>query len=270
MIDVMKRLAELDANNPNIVKESADLAECGMMPEMGGMGSPSTPASINMTAGSGEELGNLLKDIMSLAGVNKVEPEHLGTEHEPSMMLPTPAIAVGPAASARDDMRSVLDKLNPEMGDEEEDEKETVEGQYDNSPTDPTDVPPIPPNGIGPQHDENQPGQGDRMDGDRPKAYADMKEAVSDLFAQYKKFVSEGVDEPDELDQFVNGNRPNFNGKDEDDFDKAQQMFVNFLKKKGINVDGINDEAYPVLVAMCQGKMCAWYDLENATGYVTK
>jgi hypothetical protein len=151
---------------------------------------------------------------MSLAGVSRVEPEQLGTEHEPSMMLPTPAIAVGPSVSAKDDMRSVLDKLNPEMGesdkpdyedpdspyhmggeydnvDSDEDEKETVEGQYDNSPNDPRDVPAIPPNGIGPQHDENQPGQGDRMDGDRPKAYADMNEAVSDLFAQYKKFVSE-------------------------------------------------------------------------------
>ena len=191
----MKRLAELDAKNPNIVRESADLAECGMMPEMGGMGAPSTPANISMTAGSGAELGSLLKDIMSLAGVSKVEPEHLGTEHEPSAMLPTPAIAVGPAVSARDDMRSVLDKLNPEMGDgeegDEEDEEETDEGQYDTSPNDPTDVPPIPPNGIGPQHDENQPGQGDRMDGDRPKAYADMNEATADLFAQYKKFVSE-------------------------------------------------------------------------------
>jgi hypothetical protein len=29
------------------------------------------------------------------------------------------------------------------------------------------------------------------MDGDRPKAYADMNEAVTDLFAQYKRFVSE-------------------------------------------------------------------------------
>ena len=38
---------------------------------------------------------------------------------------------------------------------------------------------------------ENQPGQGDRMDGTSPKAYADMKEATADLFAQYKNFVSE-------------------------------------------------------------------------------
>jgi hypothetical protein len=29
------------------------------------------------------------------------------------------------------------------------------------------------------------------MDGTSPKAYADMNEAVADLFAQYKKFVSE-------------------------------------------------------------------------------
>ena len=195
----MKRLVELDANNPNIVKESADLAECGMMPEMGGMGSPSTPASINMTAGSGEELGNMLKDIMSLAGVSRVEPEQLGTEHEPSMMLPTPAIAVGPAVSAKDDMRSVLDKLNPEMGDDEEGEEETDEGQYDTSPNDPTDVPPIPPNGIGPQHDENQPGQGDRMDGTAPRAHP-KKESQSaptfeSLMQEYREFVGESIED---------------------------------------------------------------------------
>ena len=40
-------------------------------------------------------------------------------------------------------------------------------------------------------HQENQPGQGDRMDGTSPKAYADVKEAFNDLFAQYKRFVAE-------------------------------------------------------------------------------
>jgi hypothetical protein len=39
MIDVMKRLAELDSKNPNVVKESTAIEECGMMP-MPGMGMP--------------------------------------------------------------------------------------------------------------------------------------------------------------------------------------------------------------------------------------
>ena len=87
MIDVLKRLAELDAQNPRVssnvpvlnkqkVSES-QVEECGMMgamtPEMHMPSHPPTPASINMTAGSADELGNLLKDIVSLAGM-KSEP----------------------------------------------------------------------------------------------------------------------------------------------------------------------------------------------------
>ena len=212
MIDVMKRLAELDAQNPSIVKENADLAECGMMPEMGmgAMEKPSTPASINMTAGSADELGNLLKDIVSLAGMNKVEPEQLGVEPAPMSMSPEPAIAIS-GGSPADDMRSVIDKLHPdtddgEGGDEpagdnpfagndagdekpEDDEEETDEGEYDNSPAGPEPTEPFSANQF--SNNENKPGQGDRMDGDRPKAYADMNEAAADLFAQYKQFVNE-------------------------------------------------------------------------------
>ncbi len=213
MIDVMKRLAELDAQNPSIVKENADIAECGMMPEMGmGMGAmekPSTPATINMTAGSGEELGNLLKDIMSLAGMNKVEPEQLGVEPAPMSMSPEPAIAIS-GGSPADNMRSVIDKLNPDsdeggdnvsqshgdldndgdhdMDDHNKEKKEPVD-EYDNDPADSQPKQPFDANQYA--HQENQPGQGDRMDGDRPKAYADMNEAAADLFAQYKQFVNE-------------------------------------------------------------------------------
>lgn len=114
----MKRLAELDAQNPNMVKEGADIAECGpigMMDGMGGMEQPHSPASINMTAASGEELSGMLKDIMSLAGLSKVEPEHLGMEPEPTVMTAEPVTAVGPAATDSDMMRSVIDKLNPEL-----------------------------------------------------------------------------------------------------------------------------------------------------------
>ena len=214
MIDVMKRLAELDAQNPNIVKENADLAECGMMPEMGmSMDKPSTPATINMTAGSADELGNLLKDIVSLAGMNKVEPEQLGVEPPPMSMTAEPALAIGgpdhePEApqSPADSMRSVIDKLHPDTDDSEgsdepadnkpfgdepkddEDEKEPVD-EYDNDPADSQPKQPFSANQF--SNNENKPGQGDRMDGDKPKAYADMNEAAADLFAQYKQFVSE-------------------------------------------------------------------------------
>jgi len=193
MIDVLKRLAELDANNPNVqvVQENA-VAECGMMPEMGmpSMERPSTPATINMTAGSGEELSDMLTTIMSLAGI-----AHKGHDAEPMGDLPPPAEPeMGPESPA-DTMRGVIDKLNTAGGEddgEEGDEEKTDEeksGPYDSSPNNPRDVPAFDADQYA--HQENQPGQGDRMDGDKPKAYAGMNEAVADLFAQYKKFVNE-------------------------------------------------------------------------------
>lgn len=208
MIDVLKRLAELDAQNPNIVKESAQVDECGMMPEMGlpmTPPAPSTPASINMTAGSGDELSNMLATIMQLAGQNKPVSAAPAVDNEP----PTPGM-LEPAGndSPADSMRSVIDKLNPadgadgvnkahgdldndgdhDMDDHDMEKKEPVD-EYDNTPADPNDKDEF--DADAHAHQENQPGQGDRMDGDRPKAYADMNEAVADLFAQYKKFVSE-------------------------------------------------------------------------------
>ena len=194
MIDVLKRLAELDAQNPNIIKESAQVEECGMMPEMmPGMGmdiapeKPSMPASINMTAGSGDELSNMLATIMQLAGQNKPVSAAPPLDNAPAPGTLEPANG---GDSPADTMRSVIDKLNPMDGDDEsgEDDKEEVD-EYDNTPSDPNDKNEF----DADQHayQPNQPGQGDRMDGTSPKAYADMNEAVTDLFAQYKRFVSE-------------------------------------------------------------------------------
>jgi len=191
MIDVLKRLAELDSDNPNVIKEGQQVDECGMMPEMGmgGMGGSSTPASINMTAGSGPELSGMLKDIMMLAGMQQHDT---GMDHDVHPGEPAPQV-LEPAGGDTDpagSMRSVIDKLN--LGGDEEpagDEEETDEAEYDNTPADPNDKNEFDADQFA--HQENQPGQGDRMDGDRPKAYADMNEAVTDLFAQYKKFVSE-------------------------------------------------------------------------------
>ena len=214
MIDVIKRLAELDAKNPNIVKESTQVDECGMMPgmvpEMGmdlAPEKPSMPASINMTAGSGDELSNMLATIMQLAGQNKPVSAAPALDNTP----PAPG-TLEPAGGDMDptsSMRSVLDKLNPMDGGDDmsaaqgdidndgdhdmddhdaEKDKEEVD-EYDNTPGDPNDKPAFDANKFA--HKENQPGQGDRMDGDKPKAYADMNEAVADLFTQYKAFVNE-------------------------------------------------------------------------------
>ena len=214
MIDVLKRLAELDADNPNIVKEGLQVEECGMMPEMmPGMGmdiapeKPSMPASINMSAGSGDELSNMLATIMQLAGQNKPVSAAPPLDNAP----PAPGV-LEPAdgGSPADNMRSVIDKLNPMNGSDDDmsvaqgdvdndgdhdmddhdaqNDKEEVD-EYDNTPSDPNKKNEFDANQFA--HQENQPGQGDRMDGTSPKAYANMKEAVTDLFAQYKRFVKE-------------------------------------------------------------------------------
>jgi hypothetical protein len=105
MIDVLKRLAELDANNPNVttvakpkapeavitegakvtmpempepgisdlkalsgVKKLTEstIAECGMMP-MGSPMPPMMPASLNMSAGNAQEIVSMMRGIMDLA-----------------------------------------------------------------------------------------------------------------------------------------------------------------------------------------------------------
>ena len=162
-----------------------NLEECGMMDTMGGMSQPRTPASINMTAASGEELSGMLKDIMSLAGMKTVGQDDLGMDHEPMTLTTEPISAVGPAASDNELMRSMLDKMNPADGDEEDGEEETDE-TVDSVPADPNGAQPFDANQYA--HQENQPGQGDRMDGDRPKAFATMEQQ---LMAEYKKFISE-------------------------------------------------------------------------------
>jgi hypothetical protein len=214
MIDVMKRLAELDSKNPNIVKESTAIEECGMMP-MPGMGGQHTPASINMSADSGSELTSMLRDIMQLAGMQKVGDEHLGVEPEPMKLTPEPIAAVGPAIaepmpSAADDMRSVIDKLHSDdgegddlgafQGDDEEgdadDEEETDEGQYDNSPADPNNVPAADADEYA--HHENQPGAGQTSNGEKRQSNLPTATFES-LMKEYKSFIGESSEE--EMDE---------------------------------------------------------------------
>ncbi len=172
MIDVMKRLAELDAQNPNIVKESTQaVEECGMMGSMSSQ--PHTPASINMTAASGEELSSMLKDIMTLAGksepmsvepvkgANGVATVDIGMNDEPGVM------------------RSMLDKLNP-------DDEKPVE-EYDNSPDVETQgYDSMVPSGNDLHKEKNQ--YPAAQPGDNAMS---MEES---LMSEWKKFVAEGSD----------------------------------------------------------------------------
>lgn len=101
------------------------VSECGAM--MGSMPASSTPASINITAGSGSELSTMLKDIMSLAGVHKVEPQHMPLD------IPAKVFSMAPP------MRQVIDTMNDV--DNQQPEEESMEVPPGNTPADPTDVP---------------------------------------------------------------------------------------------------------------------------------
>jgi len=166
------------------------LNECG---PMGMPGQPHSPASINMTAASGDELSSMLKDILSLAGLQKVEPEHLGHEMPPVTVSPVPTIGVGPMSAEpmtaepietdSESMRSVLDKLHPE-----EETDESYDKMYDTSPADPRDAPAFDSEEFA--HHENQPGSGDDEEGE--KRQTNLPTATyENLMAEYRKFINE-------------------------------------------------------------------------------
>lgn len=212
MIDVLKRLAELDAENPNVtatmlpeqslatmsnidgemIAESfAPVEECGGM----GMGAmpPHTPASIHVTANSGQEVSDMLKSLMTLAGVDK--PNSSAGYHEIEFGAPH---AVEPA----DDMAGILgmvDKMNGGsekeidiVGDEgdnelssEPDEKEE---SWDNSPD-----PEIEPHDYGDKQVPPKPQGLKQRLGDNP--YKPTQESVDEIAAklldEYRQFVGE-------------------------------------------------------------------------------
>ena len=134
MIDVLKRLAELDAANPaidtsamvvksaqNISVNESQVEECGMMD----MGRPSTPASINITAGSGDEIADMLATIMHLAGA-KSPAADMGDELTGADGAAV--VTAEPEMDATSSMRSVLDKMHPDA-DDEEGEEDDEEGE---------------------------------------------------------------------------------------------------------------------------------------------
>jgi hypothetical protein len=78
-----------------------------------------------------------------------------------------------------------------------------------------------------------------------------------------------GEEFSDELDDFVNGNRSNFEVDEySDDWDAASEEFIARVKKAGHKVTEVNDEASPVIVAMSGEEPVAWYDFENTVGFI--
>jgi hypothetical protein len=237
MIDVMKRLAELDASNPRVVKESINnVAECGMMPMPGMGGSSHTPASINMTADSGSELTGMLRDIMQLAGMHQVEPSHLGIEPSPMSLTPEPIAAVGPAIaeplSGADTMRSVLDKLNPEpAGDEQGDDLGPFQHDSDDEGGEEE-----------PEGDNGNPFGGDDVsadhgdiddDGDHDMDDHDAEDDEKEPVEEYDNTPSDpNSAEPFDSNQFANQeNQPGTGDRMDGTSPKARVAFENLMKE---------------------------------------
>lgn len=168
------------------------LKECGPMATPM---SPPTPASVSMTAASGSELSGMLKDIMSLAGLQKVEPHHLGVEPAPMKLLPEPVKAVGPAASDSEVMRGIADKLNL---DKDEEEEKKADEAWDNTPEDPRTPPEFDAEEFA--NHENPPGAGKGRRTMQPNAT--VEEIAEHLFAEYQNFLAE--DSEEDLDELRN------------------------------------------------------------------
>jgi hypothetical protein len=136
MIDVIKRLAELDDANGGIkestkmvqdakvavITESA-MGECGgplgmsMTPQMGMANTPAS-FSINASAASGDEVANMLTQIMTLAGVKKDGP--MGHDE------PGNPLTGEPPMGGKADIRSALNAI-----DQVEDEEAALGGMSD-------------------------------------------------------------------------------------------------------------------------------------------
>ena len=71
-----------------------------------------------------------------------------------------------------------------------------------------------------------------------------------------------------DTDAFVNGNAHNvrFGLEGTDDGDMFEKLPARFARM--FEHDTVDDGADPVLVYMLEGKPVAWYDMENAVGYV--
>jgi hypothetical protein len=144
MIDVLKRLAEIDSNNPRVDQTmtqeqslatvtniegkqlNESLAECGPMGMMGGMNTPAS-FSINASAGSGDEVASMLTQIMNLAGVKPVsELPAFGGGHPEIEIEPAHSAEVEPHQSAGDEMGGLIGMIDRMNGHDDGEESEEV------------------------------------------------------------------------------------------------------------------------------------------------
>jgi len=145
MINVLKRLAELDSGNPNVenrmtvdtplatvsnvYEDTNSVEECGDMPAPSA--APHSAANISVTANSGDEVASMLKSLMALSGLSNTSsmPSHKEIE----VSSPHAAEPVGDMASVLsmvDKMDGPSDKIDI-VGDDLAADEETDEGFKD-------------------------------------------------------------------------------------------------------------------------------------------
>ena len=208
MIDVLKRLAELDSNNPNVenkmgtmeslltvsnvssevskINENAEtVQECGPISPM--PAASRGPASINMSAGSGEELSGLIRDIMSLAGVGKESP------HSDKSIEVTPANAIEPDSDMLANIKMIDSMNSPNdiqpIDDDDKPFEEMDDRYYDNSPEEE-----IEPYDYGDKQVDPKPQGLPQRQGDNP--YKPTKESIDalaqKLLAEFHSTINQG------------------------------------------------------------------------------
>lgn len=154
------------------------IEECGMM--SAATSKPHSPATINVTADSGPELTGMLRDIMGLAGVHKVEPHHM------PIISTSPSPAVSATTNAGPSMKDLVGMFREEpevMQDSMNDENRP----YDSSPHEQ-------------EHEGNWPIDGDQDNNlvankdavvDRNKMIDAQSPTAESLYNEYKTFVAE-------------------------------------------------------------------------------
>jgi len=193
--------------------------ECGIPTAMGA----NTPATINITAASGSELTGMLKDIMNLAGVHKVEPKHM-----PIDVIASPASPIEEPS----DMASLIKVVSePEVDlDSMNDRKETAEElssgeKEENRPYDSSPHEKIRQDGVRKFGDANS-GSGKGRIGTQPNAHT-TESIAEQLYADYRAFIAEAAaDEPAEPDADAIAKRKRLQAiKDRQEDERAEKAY---------------------------------------------
>lgn len=251
MIDVLKRLAELDSSNAQVENKLATVEslmtvsngaetpvnECGGM--MGAaMGPGHSPANISITANSGDELSSMLKAIVSLAGVPGGDDSHQEIEiGAPHVIEP----------SSNDDMAASIDLITKMDDEGEKADDDTLnlkkggdaeEGMYDNSPD-----PEIEPHDYGDKQVTPKPQGFKQRMGDNPYKPTDesVDAVASQLMDEYRQFIGESG-----ITELTKGTKWKYTdlgrksvdklsqqASDADDGDKANKLINKALKRQG-------------------------------------